>query len=160
MGGAGQRKAILNDVRATRSDRPNVRGLNLGFSTAIQYAKPCHGAPVIVSLANMVAEVGLANLSIEKNLLDPSRLLRWWCFEVLDSLLIELERIKVKTNRVDWRKRFAKTGTHDRRKISLRDDADRLALQIGADATRITNFAQGRLGVGALVCKWHWPVER
>ena len=129
MGGARQRQAILNDVRATRSDRPNVRGLNLRLSTAIQYAKPRDGAPVIVSLANMTAEVGLANLSIEKNLLNPSRLFRQWCFEVLDSLLVELERIKVKTNRVDWRKRFAKTGANDRRKISFRDDADRLAPQ-------------------------------
>jgi hypothetical protein len=67
-----------------------VRGLNLRFSTAIQYAKPRNGAPVIVSLANMTTEVGLANLSIEKNLLNPSRLFRQWCFEVLDSLLVEL----------------------------------------------------------------------
>ncbi len=137
-----------------------MRGLNLRFSTAIQYAKPRNGAPVIVSLANMTTEVGLANLSIEKNLLNPSRLFRQWCFEVLDSLLVELERIKVKTNRVDWRKRFAKTGANDRRKISFRDDADRLALQISADATGIANFAQGRLGVGAFVSKWHRPVER
>ena len=129
MGGARQLQAILNDLRATRSDRPNVRGLNLGFSTAIHYAKPRHGTPVVVSLANVATEVGLTNLSIEKNLLNTSRLHRRWCFEVLNSLLVELERIKFKTDRVDWRKRFAKTGTHDCRKISLRDDADRLAPQ-------------------------------
>lgn len=75
----------------------------------------------------MTAKISLADLSIEKNLLNPSRLLRRWSFEVLDSFLVELERIKFKTDRVGRRKRFAKTGTHDRRKISFRDDADRLA---------------------------------
>src|ERR1035437_2943445 len=137
-----------------------MRGLNLGLSPAVHNPKPCHGAPIIVSVANMTAEAGLADLSIEKDLLNPSRLLRRRCFEQIQRLLVEVTRIELRTDCVGGRERLIKTGARNCRKISLGNTADRLALQIGSDPTWIANFALSRLAVDALVDKWYRPIER
>jgi hypothetical protein len=98
--------------------------------------------------------------SIEKNLLNPPLLFLGRRPKQILGLLVEVRILKLKTDCVGGRERFVKTSAHDCPKISFGNVTNRLALQIGSDATGIANFAQDRFSVDAVVDEWHRPIER
>ena len=146
---ARKRQAILHNVRSTGSHGPNVRRLHLRFSAAIHHAESCHSTSVVVGLADLAAEIGVANLSIEEDLFDPSCLLLWWRSHQIQSLGIDVARIKLQTHGVFRSQGFVEAGARDRGEVGAGENPYRFAMQICADAARISDLPQGGFCIGA-----------
>ena len=88
--------SVLDHIRPALRHRPNMGCLRLGLATAIDNAKPCDRAPVVVGAANLAAEGGISDFAIDQNLLDPALLLLGWCLQEFASITVELPIIEVK----------------------------------------------------------------
>lgn len=73
MCGGGQGEAILDDVRPVICNGSDVGGLNLGPAPAIDDAQARDGATIVVGLANLEAEVRVADLAVEEKLFGRPR---------------------------------------------------------------------------------------
>ena len=71
--GCGQGKAVLDNVWSIIGNRSDMCRLNLGPAPAIDNAKSRDGTSVIVSLANLEAEIRVADLSVDEKLFGRPR---------------------------------------------------------------------------------------
>jgi len=68
----GQSEAVLDDVRTVIRYRADVGGLNFGTATAVDDPQTRDCAPIIVGLADLEAEIGIAHLAVEEKLFSSS----------------------------------------------------------------------------------------
>src|SRR6266404_4303801 len=151
-----ERQAILNDIGPSSAHRPNMGGLHLRLAAAVHDLKARHRAPILICLAYLASKACVAYLPIDEDLLDPTGLLLDGGANQVQCLVIDMGGIELKPNRILWRQGLAEACASDGGEIYLRHRPDRLSLQVGADAARITYLPQGRLRVGSVADKRHW----
>lgn len=121
MCGSGQGEAILNDVRPIICNGSDVGGLNLGPAPAIDDAQARDGATIVVGLANLEAEVRVADLAVEEKLFGRPRVVG-----LLKRVRGEEEfRLTLQPNAasVIWGKGLLKAGSDDFVEVRVGDCA-------------------------------------
>ena len=67
-----KRQTVLDDVRTSVGDRPDVRGFHLRPASAVDDFKPGHGTRLIVRRNDRRAECGIPERTIDEHLLDST----------------------------------------------------------------------------------------
>lgn len=153
MCGSGQGEAILDDVRPIICDGSDVGGLNLGPAPAIDDAQTRDRATIVVGLANLEAEVRVADLAVEEKLFGRSGTCGF-----LERVRGEQEfRLTLQANAasVIWGKGLLKAGSDDFVEVCVGDCAQGFSLNGPSSGAPINEIAEAFLEVSPVFVNRH-----